>query len=331
MFESTPLYPDPSRYWQMVEEHKITQFYTAPTAIRALMRFGDAPVNKHDLSSLRVLGTVGEPINPAAWEWYYNVVGKGRCSIVDTFWQTETGAHVLTGFPGCTPMKPGSASLPFLGIKPQMRSKEGAVLEGNGVSGILCIEHPWPSIARTIYGDHHRYMATYLNPYKGTYFTGDGAIRDKDGYYWITGRVDDVMNVSGHRIGSAEVESALVAHSKVAEAAVVGVPHEIKGEALCCYVTLKAGVTESSTMATELKVQVRNVIGAHATPDYIVLTSALPKTRSGKIMRRILRKVIAGEIESLGDVSTLADPAVVDELIAKVAALKAAASAEKKA
>jgi acetyl-CoA synthetase len=297
MFESTPLYPDAGRYWDMVARHKITQFYTAPTAIRAVMRYGDSFPNAYDLSSLRVLGSVGEPINPEAWRWYYSVIGKERCSIVDTFWQTESGGIMITPLPGATPMKPGSATLPFFGIQPELRSKDGgAIVEGNGgVSGILCISKPWPGIARTIYKDHERYLATYLRPFQGVFFTGDGAIRDKDGYYWITGRVDDVLNVSGHRIGSAEVESALVAHAKVSEAAVVGFPHDIKGEGICCYVTLKHGVHESFDVATELKFQVRSVIGAFAAPDLIVLTSALPKTRSGKIMRRILRKVASGE------------------------------------
>ena len=363
MFESTPLYPDASRYWDVVERYKVTQFYTAPTAIRALMRYGDAPVKKHDLSSLRVLGSVGEPINPEAWRWYHSVVGGGRCAVVDTFWQTETGGHVITPLPGCTPTKAGSArtpdeiasapaataahepppappptpltlasiatfapeprhpaqaTLPFFGVDVVLKDKEGRDVEGNSVSGVVCFRKPWPGIARTIFGDHERFMATYLRPFAGVYFTGDGAIRDKDGYYWITGRVDDVLNVSGHRMGSAEIESALVANSKVAEAAVIGFPHDVKGEGICCYVTLKAGEHESDAVVQELKFQVRRVIGPFATPDYIVLTHALPKTRSGKIMRRILRKLIAREYDSIGDTSTLADPGVVAELIAKV-------------
>ena len=322
-FESTPVYPDASRYWQVVERFKVTQFYTAPTALRALMRFGDEPIRKHDVSSLRILGSVGEPINPEAWRWYHQAVGQGRCAVVDTFWQTETGGHVITPLPGCTPAKPGSATLPFFGVEVLLKDKDGRTVEGNSVSGVICFARPWPGMARTIYGDHARFLATYLQPFAGTYFTGDGGIRDKDGFYWVTGRVDDVLNVSGHRMGSAEIESALVAHHKVAEAAVIGFPHDIKGEGICCYVTLKAGVHESEAVASELKVQVRNVIGPFATPDYIVLTTALPKTRSGKIMRRVLRKVIARETDQLGDTSTLADPGVVTELINKVEALLA--------
>jgi acetyl-CoA synthetase len=283
------------------------------------MRYGDEPIVKHDLSSLRVLGSVGEPINPEAWMWYYRLIGgNGRCSIVDTFWQTETGGIVITPLPGATPQKPGSATLPFFGIEIVLKDKDGMVVEGNGVAGVVCIARPWPGIARTIYGDHERFVNTYLKPFPGTYFTGDGAIRDKDGYYWITGRVDDVLNVSGHRLGSAEIESALVAHPKVAESAVIGFPHETKGEGICCYITLKAGIEESDHVAAELRAQVRKVIGPFATPDYIILTSALPKTRSGKIMRRVLRKIIAQQADQLGDTSTLADPAVVPELIAKV-------------
>jgi len=329
IFESTPLYPDASRYWQLVEHHRITHLYTAPTAIRALMRLGDAPVKKHDLRSLRVLGTVGEPINPEAWRWYHDVVGGGRCAVVDTYWQTETGATLLAPFAGATPTKPGSATLPFFGIDVVLKDKDGKTVEGNSASGVVCIRKPWPGIARTIFGDHERYLQTYLRPFAGAYFTGDGAIRDKDGYLWITGRVDDVMNVSGHRIGSAEIESALVANSKVAEAAVVSFPHELKGEGICCYVTLKAGVAESDVVANELKQQVRKVIGAYAAPDYIVLTQGLPKTRSGKIMRRILRKLIAREFDAVGDLSTLADPAVVEELKEKVIKLLGNAAAKK--
>ena len=265
MFESTPLYPDASRYWACVERFKITQFYTAPTALRTLMRFDSSFVDKHDLSSLRVLGSVGEPINPAAWHWYHDVVGKGRCSIVDTFWQTESGGHLISPLPGCTPAKPGSATLPFFGVEPLLKDKEGRDVVGNSVEGVLCIARPWPGMARTILGDHERFLATYTRPFAGTYFTGDGCIRDKDGYIWITGRVDDVLNVSGHRMGSAEIESALVAHPKVAEAAVIGFPHDIKGEGICCYVTLKSGERESAEVASELKVQVRRVIGPFAT------------------------------------------------------------------
>lgn len=329
MFESTPLYPDASRYWEMVEKWKITQFYTAPTAIRALMRFGEAPVRKHDLTSLRVLGSVGEPINPEAWRWYHDVVGQGRCSVVDTWWMTETGAIMITGLPGATPMRPGSASLPFFGVVPQLRLPEGRdssrVVEGNDVSGALCIAAPWPSMARTVWGDHERFQQTYFTTFPGTFFTGDGAIRDGDGYYWVTGRIDDVMNVSGHRIGSAEVESALVGHAGVAEAAVVGFPHDVKGQGIACFVTLKAGQPESDGVVAELRGQVRSVIGAFATPDLIVIAPGLPKTRSGKIMRRILRKIVSGHTSDaeLGDISTLAEPGVVAELVTRVAAATA--------
>ena len=296
----------------------MTQFYTAPTAIRALMRFGEEPVRKHNLSSLRVLGSVGEPINPEAWRWYHSVVGGGRCAIVDTYWQTETGGHMITSLPGAIAAKPGSASLPFFGIEVAILDKSGQELVGNNVSGMVCIKRPWPAMARTIYGDHARFLDTYTKPFPGYYFTGDGGVRDKDGYLWITGRVDDVLNVSGHRLGSAEIESALVAHTKVAEAAVIGFPHDTKGEGICCYVTLKAGVEETAEVSAELRNQVRKVIGPFATPDLIILTSALPKTRSGKIMRRVLRKIVAQQADQLGDVSSLADPSVVTELIAKV-------------
>jgi acetyl-CoA synthetase len=325
MFESTPLFPDPSRYWDVVERHRVTQFYTAPTAIRALMRFGDDPVKKHDLSSLKVLGTVGEPINPEAWRWYHQVVGGGNCAVVDTYWQTETGGHIITPLPGCTPTKPGSATLPMFGIAPAL-VKEGEtpgsyeVLEGNDVEGRLCITHPWPSIARTVYGDHKRYLDVYMSSFPGMYFTGDGAYRDADGYIWITGRVDDVLNVSGHRLGSAEIESALVQHASVAEAAVVGMPHDTKGEGIICFVIPVQGVESSPELLTTLRNQVRRMIGPVATPDLIVVTPGLPKTRSGKIMRRVLRKIAAGQADSLGDVSTLADPSIVEVLIAKVAA-----------
>jgi len=321
MFESTPLYPDHGRYWDLVQRHKVNVFYTAPTAIRALMRFSSDVVDKYDLSSLRVLGSVGEPINPAAWEWYYNVIGKGKCYIVDTYWQTETGGHIGTGLPGCTPMRPGSCTMPFFGIEFVLMDKDGKEIEGNDVSGNLCIRNPWPGVMRSVYGDHERALTVYMKPYPGYYFTGDGARRDADGFYWITGRVDDVLNVSGHRIGTAEVESALVAHAACSEAACVGFPHEIKGEALCCYVTLTEAATETPELLLELRSAVRAGIGAFATPDYIVV-APLPKTRSGKLMRRILRKVVAGETDQIGDVSTLADPSVVEVIIAKVQAAK---------
>lgn len=327
LFESIPTYPDPSRYWDMVERHRITQFYTSPTALRALMRFGNEPVQKHNLTSLRVLGTVGEPINPEAWRWYHGVVGGGRCSVVDTFWQTETGGHMLTPLPGCTPEKPGSATLPFFGVVPALLDSDGNEVLGNDVAGVLCMKTPWPSIARTVYGDHERYLATYMKYKEGYYFTGDGAYRDKDGFYWVTGRVDDVINVSGHRLGSAEIESALVAFPGVSEAAVIGFPHDIKGQGICCYVTVKEGVVESPALATELKSQVRKVIGPFATPDFIILSPGLPKTRSGKIMRRILRKIISQETDSMGDLSTLADPSVVADLIERA---NAAIGASKK-
>jgi len=323
MFESTPLYPDAGRYWDLVQRHKITQFYTAPTAIRALMRHGTEPLEKYDLSSLRVLGSVGEPINPEAWKWYFENVGKGRCAIVDTYWQTETGGIIVTPLPGCTPMKPGSCSRPFFGIELAVLDPQTGVeipyVPGQESHGVLCVTKPWPSITRTVYNNHDRYMNQYLLPYPGKYFTGDGCTRDADGYIWITGRVDDVLNVSGHRIGSAEVESALVAYPAVAEAAVVGFPHDVKGEGIACYVITRAGVEESEDLVKELKVQVRKVVGPFATPDYVIITAGLPKTRSGKIMRRVLRKIISNEADQLGDISTLAEPAVVDALISKVA------------
>jgi acetyl-CoA synthetase len=320
MFESTPLYPDASRYWDMVERHRFTVFYTAPTAIRALMKFGPDAVKKHDLSSLRMLGSVGEPINPEAWRWYHDVVGGGKRSVVDTFWQTETGGIMITGLPGCTPMKPGAASLPFFGVEPAVLDEHGHELPQTEATGILVMKRPWPGIARTVYGDHHRFMRTYMTVFRGYYFTGDGCIRDKDGYYWITGRVDDVINVSGHRIGSAEVESALVANKKVAEAAVVGVPHDLKGQTLFAYVTLKVGVEHTPELEQQLRDEVKTHIGSFAKPDYILITPSLPKTRSGKIMRRLLRKIGSLEIapEQLGDTTTLADPSVVDHLIAQV-------------
>jgi len=327
VFESTPMYPDASRYWDLVERHKITQFYTAPTAIRALMRFGTDPLKKHNLSSLRVLGTVGEPIGPAPWKWYFENVGSSRCAVVDTFWQTETGGIVCTPLPGVTPMKPGSCCKPFFGIEPVLldpqTGKEILHVPGQETHGVLCLKRPWPSMTRTINGDHDRYMKTYLVPYPGYYFTGDGATRDGDGYLWITGRVDDVLNVSGHRVGSAELEGALNHHPSVAESAVVGFPHDIKGEGIAAYVILKAGAQETPELVAQLRQQVRNVVGAFATPDHIIVSPGLPKTRSGKIMRRILRKVVSKETESLGDISTLADPSVVEALIQKVAQLTA--------
>ncbi|MSS73524.1 MAG: acetate--CoA ligase [Candidatus Latescibacteria bacterium] len=316
MFESTPLYPQPDRYWRVIDKHKVNQFYTAPTAIRALTREGEGWPAKCDLSSLRLLGTVGEPINPEAWLWYHRNVGRGRCPIVDTWWQTETGGILITPLPGAIPTKPGSATLPFFGVKPVVIEPEsGKVLEGNDVRGVLAIAEPWPGQMRTVYGDHRRFEETYFQAYKGFYFTGDGCRRDEDGYYWITGRVDDVINVSGHRMGTAEVESALVAHPKVAEAAVVGYPHEIKGQGIYAYVTLNAGEAYTEDLRKELRDWVRKQIGPIATPDVIHWAPGLPKTRSGKIMRRILRKIAENDVTSLGDTSTLADPSVVDQLI----------------
>ena len=376
IFESTPLYPDCGRYWDMVQRHKITQFYTAPTAIRALASKGDSHVKKYDLSSLRVLGTVGEPINPEAWIWYYNVVGNKQCAIVDTYWQTETGGHIVTSLPGATIMKPGSATFPFFGIELAVRgqsttffcatdrhktnttqvldAKTGKEIEGNGVEGVLCVKKPWPGMARTVFGDHQRYLDVYMRPYKNYYFTGDGVRsvhhfsffmfqlrdlnqktpslvyrhsktnarltqvrRDKDGYYWITGRVDDVLNISGHRIGTAEIESALVLHDSISESAVVGYAHDIKGQGMACYCVLMASATPSDELIKSLKVQVRSEIGPFATPDKIIFVPGLPKTRSGKVMRRLLRKVVSGVFDTskLGDVSTLADPSVVSKII----------------
>jgi acetyl-CoA synthetase len=319
MFESVPTYPDPGRYWDMVDAHKISVFYTAPTAIRALMAYGDSHVEKYSRASLRILGSVGEPINPEAWRWYFEVVGDSRCSVADTYWQTETGGHIMTPLPGVTPMKPGSCCLPFFGIKPRvLDAQSGAEMEGNGVDGVLAVADPWPGACRTVWGDHERYMATYLDCYKPNYFTGDGCRRDDDGYYWITGRVDDVLNTSGHRIGTAEVESALVAHPAVAQAATIGYPHDIKGQGICCYLELTKGFEESDALLKDLKAAVRAAIGPFATPDLLIPVAGLPKTRSGKIMRRILRKVAAAEEDQLGDVTTLADPSVVPLLIAKV-------------
>ncbi len=314
MFEGVPTYPDSGRLWQVVDKHKVTLFYTAPTAIRALMREGEGPVKKWKRSSLRVLGTVGEPINPEAWEWYFRVVGDSRCPIVDTWWQTETGGILITPLPGATDLKPGSATRPFFGVKPAIVDTEGKLLEGE-CEGNLVITDSWPGQMRTVYGDHKRFIDTYFKAYPGNYFTGDGARRDADGYYWITGRVDDVINVSGHRMGTAEVESALVAHEMVAEAAVVGCPHDIKGQGIYAYVTLKLGVEPSDELRKELIVHVRKEIGPIATPDFIQWAPALPKTRSGKIMRRILRKIAENQPEALGDISTLADPSVVQNLV----------------
>lgn len=314
MFEGVPTYPDASRCWQVCDKHNVNIFYTAPTAIRALMGQGDEFVTKTKRSSLRILGTVGEPINPEAWEWYHNVVGEGRCPIMDTWWQTETGAHMLTPLPGATALKPGSATLPFFGVEPVLLDGDGNVIEGEG-EGSLAIKSSWPSQIRTVYGDHERLIQTYFSTYKGYYFTGDGARRDADGYYWITGRVDDVLNVSGHRMGTAEVESALVLHPKVAEAAVVGYPHDVKGQGIYAYVTLMSGVEVDDGLRKELVAMCTQEIGPIAKPDLIQWAPGLPKTRSGKIMRRILRKVAANELDSLGDTSTLADPSVVDDLI----------------
>jgi len=314
MFEGVPTYPDASRFWQVVDKHRIDIFYTAPTAIRALMGVGDEPVKRTSRASLRLLGTVGEPINPEAWEWYYNVVGETRCPIVDTWWQTETGGILITPLPGATALKPGSATRPFFGVQPALVDAEGKILEGEA-EGNLVITNSWPGQMRSVYGDHQRFVDTYFSAYKGMYFTGDGCRRDKDGYYWITGRVDDVINVSGHRMGTAEVESSLVAHPKVSEAAVVGYPHDIKGQGIYCYVTLMAGIKGDDALKKELRDWVRKDIGAIASPDLIQFSPGLPKTRSGKIMRRILRKIAEDEFSSLGDTSTLADPTVVEDLI----------------
>jgi acetyl-CoA synthetase len=314
MFEGVPTYPDASRLWQVCDKHQVNTFYTAPTALRALMREGDAPVRKTSRSSLRLLGTVGEPINPEAWEWYYHVVGDDRCPIVDTWWQTETGGHMITPLPGATLMKPGSATRPFFGVRPALVSAEGQILEGPA-EGSLVITHPWPGMMRSVYGDHQRFIDTYFRTYPDMYFSGDGARRDADGDYWITGRVDDVLNVSGHRLGTAELESALVLHDAVAEAAVVGYPHDIKGQGIYAYVTLVKGVEPSDALRKELVTLVRTEIGPIATPDVIQWAPGLPKTRSGKIMRRILRKIAAKDMGNLGDTTTLADPSVVDDLI----------------
>ena len=315
MFEGVPTYPDASRFWQIIDKHQVNQFYTAPTAIRALMGAGNDFVNKTSRKSLKLLGTVGEPINPEAWEWYYQTIGGSRCPVVDTWWQTETGAHMLTPLPGATDLKPGSATLPFFGVEPILLDTEGDQIEGEG-EGLLMIKSSWPSQIRTVYGDHKRCIETYFSAYPGYYFTGDGARRDADGYYWITGRVDDVLNVSGHRMGTAEVESALVLHESIAEAAVVGYPHDIKGQGIYCYVTPMTNIEPDAALKKELVALCVKEIGPIAKPDIIQWAPGLPKTRSGKIMRRILRKVAANELDSLGDTSTLADPSVVDELIA---------------
>uniref|UniRef100_A0A669DDQ3 Acetyl-coenzyme A synthetase n=1 Tax=Oreochromis niloticus TaxID=8128 RepID=A0A669DDQ3_ORENI len=312
LFEGLPTHPDVSRMWEIVDKYNVTKFYTAPTAIRLLMKFGNEPVQRYKRSSLKVLGTVGEPINPEAWQWYYNVVGEKRCPIVDTFWQTETGGHVLTPLPAATPMKPGSATLPFFGVVPAILNESGEELEGPS-EGYLVFKQPWPGVMRTIYGSHERFESTYFKKFPGYYVTGDGCRRDKDGYFWVTGRIDDMLNVSGHLLSTAEVESALVEHEAVAEAAVVGRPHPVKGESLYCFVTLNDGVMYNSELEVELKKQVREKIGAIATPDYIQNAPGLPKTRSGKIMRRLLRKIACDERE-LGDISTLADSTVVEQL-----------------
>ena len=322
MFEGIPTYPECDRYWDMVARHKPTSFYTAPTAIRALMKAGPDPVKKHDRSSLRVLGTVGEPINPEAWKWYHEVVGDSKIPIVDTFWQTESGGHLVTPNPAVHRLKPGAAVAPFFGIElAVLDEKTGEPIAGNDVKGVLAVAQSWPSMTRTIHGDHQRYLTTYFKPYPGYYFTGDGCMRDKDGYIWITGRVDDVLNVSGHRIGTAEVESALVAHEACAEAAVVGIPHDVKGQAIFAYCSLADGFPESADLVSALKQAVRSGVGAFAQPDYIVVTPILPKTRSGKIMRRVLRKIACKESDQLGDTSTMADQSAVPTLIERVGKL----------
>ncbi|WP_423068210.1 acetate--CoA ligase [Devosia sp. CN2-171] len=315
MFEGVPSYPDASRFWQVVEKHKVNIFYTAPTAIRALMGAGSEFADKYEMPSLRLLGSVGEPINPEAWLWYHKHVGKERCEVIDTWWQTETGGFMITPLPGAIPAKPGSATKPFFGVQPVVLSPEGRIQEQTKAEGVLCIKDSWPGQMRTVYGDHARFVSTYFETYKGYYFTGDGCRRDEDGYYWITGRVDDVLNVSGHRIGTAEVESALVSHPKVAEAAVVGYPHDIKGQGIYCYITLMAGEKGDDGLKTELRNWVRKEIGAIASPDLMQFAPGLPKTRSGKIMRRILRKIAENDYGALGDTTTLADPTVVTDLI----------------
>ena len=315
MFEGVPNYPDFGRFWQVVEKHQVNIFYTAPTALRALMREGNDFVYNHDRSSLKLLGTVGEPIKEPEWMWYYETIGEKNCPIVDTWWQTETGGILITPLPSVTQLKPGSATLPFFGISPVILDESGNEIKGNPAEGLLAIKNSWPGQMRTIYGDHQRFIDTYFSMFKGYYFTGDGAKRDTDGYYWITGRVDDVLNVSGHRLGTAEIEGAIGKHEDVAEAAVVGYPHDIKGQGIYAFVTLMAGKTETDEMMTEIKLKVRELIGPHACPDKIQFSSALPKTRSGKIMRRILRKIAEGDTQNMGDISTLADPSVVEQLI----------------
>lgn len=323
LFESIPTYPDAGRYWKVIEDLKATIFYTAPTALRSLAQFGDDFVNKHDRSSMRILGTVGEPINPEIWEWYHDVVGEKRCDIVDTWWQTETGGILISPIPGVTPTKPGSATLPFFGVEPVIVQPEnGEELKGNKVEGALCLKHSWPGQARTIYKDHARFVETYFTQYKGLYFTGDGCRRDEDGYYWITGRIDDVLNVSGHRLGTAEIESALMEHEDIAEAAVVGMPHDIKGVGIYAYVILYKDKEQTPKFIDSIKEVVREKIGRFAAPDVIHITKGLPKTRSGKVMRRILRKVAAAEYSGLGDISTLSDPSVVEKIVNEHKALQ---------
>jgi acetyl-CoA synthetase len=314
VYEGTPNYPTWSRFWEIVETHKVSLFYTAPTAIRSLLKAGDEHVTKTDRSSLRLLGTVGEPINEEAWEWYYDVVGEGHCPIIDTWWQTETGGHMLTPLPGVTDLKPGSATKPFLGIDPMILNQEGQELT-DACEGILCIRGSWPGQMRTVYKNHDRFIQTYFSTYEGLYFTGDGARRDEDGYYWVTGRVDDVINVSGHRFGTAEIESAIDHHPDVAESAVVGFPHDIKGEGIYAYIILKAGHTVSPNFQKDLIAMVREAIGPIATLDHIQIVPELPKTRSGKIMRRILRKIAAGQSDQIGDISTLADPDIIKAIL----------------
>jgi acetyl-CoA synthetase len=314
MFEGVPTYPDPGKFWQIVEKHGVNVFYTAPTVLRSLMREGDEWPNKYDMSSLRLLGTVGEPINPEAWMWYHRVIGKEKLPIVDTWWQTETGGILITPIPGAVPTKPGSATVPFPGVEPVIIAEDGSEA-GVNEGGNLCIKKPWPGMMRTVFGDPQRFKETYFSQYPGIYFAGDGSRKDEDGYYWIVGRIDDVLNVSGHRIGTAEVESALVSHKDVAEAAVVGMPHDIKGQGIYAYVTLNTDVEKTEDLKKELRTHVRKEIGPIALPDKVQFADALPKTRSGKIMRRILTKIAAGDVSNLGDTSTLADPAVVDDLV----------------
>jgi acetyl-CoA synthetase len=315
MFEGVPNYPTVSRFWEVIDKHHVTIFYTAPTAIRALMQQGDEPVKRTSRTSLRLLGSVGEPINPEAWLWYHRVVGEGRCPIVDTWWQTETGGILITPLPGATLLKPGSATRPFFGVQPALVDNDGKRIEGPGEGNLVLLDS-WPGQMRTVYGDHERFIQTYFSTFKGMYFTGDGARQDADGYWWITGRVDDVLNVSGHRMGTAEVESALVSHPAVAESAVVGFPHDIKGQGIYCYVTLQKDIEPSDALKADLVKWVRKEIGPIATPDFVQWAPGLPKTRSGKIMRRILRKIAANDYGQLGDTSTLADPSVVDDLVA---------------